>query len=236
MHNQAYQGIVQDYLAFASRQGWGANFNYLDFGGVPKTTISNPDGVGLERAGLNDLALSAGYGRVVFEALSAGAAFKFIQESIADVSAQGYAVDFGLLYDVERFKGLSLGGAVQNAGPAMRFQKSSENLPLTIRGGAAYQAPLRGQKCAFALDIIKERGESAAVAFGAEVLAARRFPIRIGYSSRNDSGIGLAFGAGYRHESFDIDYAFAPYGALGDAHRISATLRWGKTILPRAKD
>ena len=227
MHNQAYQGVSQEYAALAVRQGWGAHINYLSFGGVPRTTVSNPDGAGLGDTGLTDLAFSGGYGRVVVPGLAVGGALKYIRESIDKVSAAGYALDLGALYSVERAKGLSLAASVQNIGPAVKFQNAKENLPLTIRAGAAYEATIREQRCAAAIDIIKERSETVAVAFGAELVAARRFPIRFGYAGRNDAGIGLTAGFGYRHDDFSVDYAFVPYGGLGDAHRISLSVRWG---------
>lgn len=226
MHNQAYQGVTQDHAAYAHPRGWGAGVNRLAFNGAQRTTIANPDGTGLGSAGLSDLALIVGYGHA-WGNYAAGAAIKYIRSDIAGVTASAYAVDLGALADSRLINGLSLGAALQNIGPAIRFQRSSENLPTTLKIGSAYRFNARGQDITLALDAAKERSESLFIGFGAEALLAKRFPLRLGYSSRNDAGLGVTIGAGYRHEDYSFDYAFAPYGSLGTAHRLSGTLRWG---------
>ncbi|MEK7671914.1 MAG: hypothetical protein AAB344_06820, partial [Bacteroidota bacterium] len=85
---------------YASRWGFGANINALRFGDTGRTTYGNPSGSGLGSVGMNSLALGAGYGRTLAAGLRAGAGFKLIRESVADVTAQGYAVDLGLQHDV----------------------------------------------------------------------------------------------------------------------------------------
>ncbi|MFA6093316.1 MAG: PorV/PorQ family protein [Elusimicrobiota bacterium] len=234
MHSQSYQDIRQEYAAFAAKQGWGVNVNHLSFGDVPRTTISNPEGSGLSSTGLSDLALGAGYGLRVGDALALGLGGKFIRESIAGVSAQGYALDLGALYDPSLIEGLTFGAALQNVGPAIRFQKARENLPLNMRAGAAYGVLVRDRRCSIALDFSKERSESTAfMSVGLEVFPAERMPLRLGYSSRNDAGPGITAGIGYQLADFSVDYAFVPYGALGNAHRISATVRWGGSVSAR---
>lgn len=225
MHNQFYEGVTQEYISLATPRGWGLSFNYLSFGGVPKTTVANPDSLGT--TGLSDLAVSAGYGKRFGNLLSLGAELKMIRESIDGISAQGYAADFGALYDVPQVSGLSIGGALQNIGPPIKFQGANENLPLNARFGTAYRFTTQKQKCTITLDLTKERSEAPIVLLGAEMILAEKFPVRFGYSGQNDSGLGITFGAGYRHRDFDFDYAFAPYGALGNAHRFSVTARWG---------
>ena len=97
MHNQYFGGITQEYAAVALRQGVGLNLNYLNAGGVARTTISNPDGTTLDYTGLTDWSLGAGYGRELGGGVSLGLGLKFIRESIAGISASGYAADFGAM-------------------------------------------------------------------------------------------------------------------------------------------
>ena len=52
-------------------------------------------------------------------------------------------------------------------------------------------------------------------------------PLRLGFNSRNDAGPGITAGVGWAQPNFSIDYALVPFGDLGAAHRISATVRWG---------
>ncbi len=231
MHSASYEGISQEYAAIAFRRGWGASVNYLNFGGVQKATISNPGGSGLGSTGLSDLALSGGYGRAWGD-LAVGAGAKFIRETIDQNSRSGFALDLGVHSRVAAVKGLGIGAALLNLGPDVKYQRASEPLPLALRAGAAYEFPFDKHAGTFALDLIKVRSESIAVAFGSEVVLNNSFPIRLGFTNKHDSGPGVTAGAGYRQKDYRVDYAFVPYGSLGYAHRISASLRWGPEDAP----
>ncbi|TPW21867.1 MAG: hypothetical protein FD126_265, partial [Elusimicrobia bacterium] len=230
MHNQHFREITQEYAAYASRWGFGANLNALRFGKTGRTTYSNPGGGGLSSVDMNSLALGAGYGREVTPGLRAGAGVKLIRESIAGVTAQGYALDLGVQHDVAFLPGLALGAAVQNIGPAVRYQRDSEKLPMNTRFGGAYAFRLLGAAHTAALDVSKTRSESPVVAAGLETLAAGVLPVRFGFNTRNDAGPGVTAGIGWRGESFGLDYAFVPYGELGMGHRFSVTVRWGQEV------
>ncbi|MFC1679044.1 PorV/PorQ family protein [Elusimicrobiota bacterium] len=227
MHNEHFQGVAQEYLAFAAKQGWGVNLNYLRFGEVPRTTISMPDGTG-ENASLVDTALGAGYGRAILPGLSAGVGAKWIRETIAGVSATVLAFDAGAMFDVNAVNGLSLGMCVQNMGQTVRYQHAQENLPLNVRTGAGYRFPLRGQDSTISVDVMKERSEGPVVAVGAETVVAKSMPIRLGYNTRSDTGPGVTVGVGWLWRGDRIDYAFVPFGDLGSSHRVSVTWKWGQ--------
>ena len=227
MHNTDVAGIFQEYGAYASPQGWGVNFNYLNAGTVGNTTISNPTGAGLGTSGLYDLALSGGYGRKIGDSLSLGAEIKYIRETIAGISGQTAAFDFGALYSVPKLTGLALGLSLQNVGPTVKYEGATQNLPLTIRGGAAYDFDVLGEKSAVSFDLIKERSSTVVAAVGLETVLVKMMPIRLGFTSNNDAGIGITTGVGWIYHDMAFDYAFVPFGALGNAHRLSVTLRWG---------
>ncbi|MBI3297145.1 MAG: PorV/PorQ family protein [Elusimicrobia bacterium] len=233
MHDQHFLGITQEYAAYASPKGWSVNVNSLDFGETTKTTYANPSGAGFGAVGLTDLAAGAGYGRQFFERLRLGAGFKYIRESIADLTATGYAFDLGVQHDPALLRGLTLGAAIQNLGPSVRFQRASERLPLNMRLGAAYRFEALGQRSAVALDVTKARSETPLVGFGVESVVGGVLPLRLGFTTRNQAGLGITFGLGWLHPRFGVDYAFVPYGELGSSHRMSVTVRWGGE---RAKD
>lgn len=235
MHNQYFQGITQEYLAYASPRGWGASFNYLSFGEIRNTTLSNKTGIGLGTFGLTTMALTGGYGRPIFENLTVGVGLKFLREVIDDVSGQGVALDMGLGYSVPMVQGLSIGAALQNLGPSVKFQSSKEDLPLAFRVGTAYVFDFFKRENVLALDLVKARNESALVAFGVETILGESFPVRVGYNTRNDAGPGITAGLGYVHKDISFDYAFAPFKELGDAHRFSLSFRWGNAVLAKAK-
>ena len=228
MHNSFVAGAFQEYGAYASPLGWGVNFNSLSVGGVANRTISNPDGAGLGTTGLADLAFGGGYGRSVGDSLSLGAGIKYIRETIGGVAGSAPALDFGALYSVPPAPGLTLGAAVQNVGPTVKFESANENLPLDVRGGAAYSFDAIGQKSAASFDVSKERTSSPVVAFGLETVLAQVLPIRLGFTTNNNAGLGLTAGVGYVYGGLAFDYAFVPFGDLGNAQRISMSYRWGE--------
>jgi hypothetical protein len=227
MHNQYFEGVNQEYLGVADARGWGVQLNELSFGDSPRTTVSNPDGTGLGSAGLMDLSFGAGYGRAATESLSLGVGAKAIRESIDGVSALGFGLDLGGLYSVPTIEGLSLGAAVQNIGPSVRFQGARESLPLNGRAGAAFVHEVFGRACSASLDLVKPRTAALGVETGVETVFGGALPVRIGFDSRNDAGPGITAGVGWRGRSFAFDYAFVPYGDLGITNRVSVTLFWG---------
>lgn len=227
MHSSFFTGISQQYAGYASPQGWGANFNYLTTGKIRNASISNPNGTGLAGNSLSDLAVGAGYGRSIGGGLSLGGGLKFIRESIADVRGHAFAADLGALYEVPSLRGLSLAAAVQNIGPALKFQSASENLPLNFRGGAGYVFDAMGLRNTASIDVSKGRSGDAIAAAGWETVVNKVLPLRIGFTTKNSAGMGITAGVGLIFDRFAFAYAVVPYGELGDTHRVSVSWRWG---------
>ena len=235
MHNLYFQEITQDYLAYASPQGWGLSLNYLNFGTVRRTTVANPTGAGFGSVGLTDLALSAGYGAAIGTDLVAGAGLKYIKESVAGADGQGFGLDLGLLYFPPGLEKAVLGAAVQNIGPDVKFQGDNEKMPLNLRLGAAYRFELKGQASTVSADVTRARGEDTLAGFGLETLIAKAYPLRLGYATRNAAGPGITAGLGYIRGDLTVDYAFVPFGDLGAAHRLSIGYKWGGSARKPAK-
>ncbi|MDE2509623.1 MAG: PorV/PorQ family protein, partial [Elusimicrobia bacterium] len=236
MHNQYFQGITQEYAAFAYnigeneqynqsrygngytglRQGWGVMLNTLSFGSVQRTTLSNPDGTGLSSFGLRDSVVAFGYGAQILPGFSVGAAVKDFYETVDNASLSAPAADVGILYASSGLP-LSFGFAAQNLGPGARSHGVTEPLPMTVRAGAAYFWAPEGL---LSLDVVSTRDGSPTVHAGAEYAAFGRLALRAGYDGNNDAGPGITAGLGILFPGASVNYAFAPFGVLGDAHRI----------------
>ena len=227
MHNMYFQEISQDYLSYASPQGWGLSFNYLGFGSVRRTTVSNPTGAGLGKVGMSDMALCAGYGASIATNFVAGAGGKYVSESVAGVAGRGFGLDLGLLYFPPGLEKAVFGAAVQNIGPDVKFQSADEKMPLNLRLGGTYGFKVLGRASSLSADVTKARGEDMLAAFGLETMAGRAIALRFGYSARNAAGPGISVGLGYARQNLAFDYAFVPFGDLGAAHRLSAGYKWG---------
>ena len=231
MHNQYVQGLYQEYLGFNSKQGWGVNVDYLNMGGLPRTTFSHPDGAG-GNFGISDMALGGGYGRA-FGPLGLGAGLKILHEQIDNVSGSGFAVDAGALYSVPQVKGLNLGFSLQNLGPSIAIAGVAQKLPTQLRAGAAYSLPALGAMHTLAFDLNKDRFDQLRLGFGFESVIGKAIAVRLGYTTRYDTGMGITAGVGWNYNAWAIDYAIVPMGDLGLANRFSLTYRWGGEELPR---
>lgn len=226
MHNQYVEGLTQEQVGLATRSGWGLNINFLNFGGIPRTRLDAPDG-GIGKVGLTNLALGGGYGRALSESISVGAGAKFLHEKIDNVSAGGFAADLGVLASVPSLPRLSLGAALLNLGPDVRFQSRKEKLPLLSRAGASYAFVLPKMDNTVTFDLTKARTDKLRFGFGAETVVDKFMALRLGFTTRNDAGIGITGGAGFVWKAWSIDYAFVPFGDLGVVQRFSLTFRWG---------
>lgn len=221
MHNQYMEGLTQEHVSLATRQGWGVNLTYLNLGGISRTRLDAPDG-GIGSVGLTDMALGGGYGHALNESISVGAGAKFMRETIDNMSTSGVAVDAGVLAAVSRAPGLTLGAAVLNVG-----QSQKGNLPLLGRVGAAYGFRVNRTENTMALDVTKARTDKVRFSFGAETIIEKFLALRLGFNSRNDAGLGIAGGVGFIWKALEANFAFVPYGDLGSVDQLSLTFRWG---------
>ncbi|OGS62257.1 MAG: hypothetical protein A3J79_01590, partial [Elusimicrobia bacterium RIFOXYB2_FULL_62_6] len=180
--------------------------------------------------------------------LSAGLAFAFSPDFCAGLTAKGvyqqadketayaYAADLGF---IRKFENLKLGLAVLNLGTPVKLYKDSFALPLTFRGGAAYRV---NERIWFAADAF-QTGAGLGFAGGAEgelaVTPAETAFVRLGYKGggAESAGSGITAGVGLKSGELRFDYAFAPYGDLGDSHRLTISFKFGgeREFLTREK-
>lgn len=104
----------------------------LNFGDIPITTIDAPDGNGSTYSP-GYLTAGVSYAKVITDRVCVGVNAKIISETITDVSATGFAFDFGVQY---RFpSNLSIGAAVKNIGTNMSFRGNSLQYTTSLAGG-----------------------------------------------------------------------------------------------------
>ena len=159
----------------------------------------------------------------------AGLFAKTIYQQADKRKAFAYAGDFGIIKtygDTVR-----LGLTAQNLGTRMKLYSESFDLPRTYRGGAAYRVKDIAWLTA---EVVKAGQSDTAFAAGTEgeyaFSAKETVFARAGYRagrSRN-AGSGISAGVGLRSNDLRVDYAFSPFGDLGDTHRISLSLKFGK--------
>jgi hypothetical protein len=106
------------------------------------------------------------------------------------------------------------------------FFWGEEDLPTTIKGGAAYRM---SKRVAFALDAAFPKEEDAYVMGGAEyempIATDWSAAARLGYNTGTAGDVsgltGVTFGAGLTRKGLGIDYSLVPQGDLGMTHWIA---------------
>ncbi|MCK4568784.1 MAG: PorV/PorQ family protein [Bacteroidales bacterium] len=98
----------------------GLNVVSMNFGEIEVTTPDSPDG-GRGTYKPNLMNISVAYAKAFSNSIYGGITIKIISESIADVSAQGIAIDAGIQYVTGEMDQIKFGIALKNIGPRMRF-------------------------------------------------------------------------------------------------------------------
>jgi hypothetical protein len=93
----------------------------LNIGDIPVTTNDQPDGTGQTFAP-QFMVAGASYARQLTDRIAIGLTFHYVSETIAQVSATGFAVNAGVQYkDMGDISGLNFGLVIKNIGPQMTF-------------------------------------------------------------------------------------------------------------------
>ena len=204
---------------------FGFGLQMLNYGEIDST-----DNTGVADGSFSprDLALSAGLGRALGENWTAGAQVKFLSSKIEN-SASAFLADLGAQY---RRGAVTAGLSLQNAGTKLKYGSVSESVPTQVRLGAAYAWRAVTAYC----DMNSPSDAKTWLALGAEykVYSSGRTggALRAGYSTRaadarNDKTFPLSLGLGLTMDALGLDYAFVPYGDLGQTHQLTFGYHWG---------
>ena len=149
-----------------------------------------------------------------------GVNLKTISQDLAGNQGTGFGVDLGLY--LRPHSSLSLGFSLQNAiAPTVTLDQESERYPRTLRGGMALH--LFHNRMLVSSDLVKTEEMQAKLRSGLEFWPARQFALRSGYDAVRDQ---LGFGAAFRWENWQLDYAYLDHD-LGGTQVVSVTFRFG---------
>lgn len=236
-HSEWFQGLRHDFLGYS--MPWGEKnsiavslsaFYANDF---EKRVASTVEPAGEFSSTQGCMGLS--YSRKITNALRGGITVKGIYESIDEESAFGGAADIGFLYHIKN-TGIQIAVAARHLGPGMTFIDETNDLPMTFTGGFAWR--LFGNNITAMAQAEKVMNLDPSFAFGLEAQPATMLSTRIGYNYTSDrenhDGIsGFTAGLGFHTGDFTIDYAFVPYGDLGDTHRFGITFDFAPSAQPK---
>ena len=215
-----YVAVAQNMGAFGSL---GFSAKVLSIGDIIHTTEAAPDGDGqIIRPTFATLGVT--YARQLTDRVNFGGTVTYISETVMQTSSNGVAFDFGFQYDTG-YKGIRLGAAMKNFGPAQSFsgadfernlhlpeddpQAANRTLALTsadyelpsLFGGGASWPVVQGVN-SFTVHAVYQSNSFGVDEgrFGAEYGWRKDFSLRVGYKyTTNDNELfGLTYGAGVR--------------------------------------
>lgn len=233
MHASLIDSANLEYGSYAHNLGeWGTvagGFQYLSAGEIIETDENNAQ---LGTFTPSDLAVTVGYayefkdtGTPELNGLSLGIGAKYIRSHIVDDASSG-AVDMGILSPAFMDNKLRLAMALLHVGGRMKFESESSKLPLTLKLGSSWKWT---DNVRTSLDLGFPNNEAAYAALGGEFLMPAgdkwNFAGRMGYNSKTSGDVtgftGFSFGFGVSYMKFGVDYAFLPFGSVGNTHRVS---------------
>lgn len=96
----------------------------MSFGDIEITNINNPDptDASIGTFSPNLMNINIGYSKAFSNSIYGGFNLKIISESIADISAQGIAIDAGIQYVTGEMENVKFGISLKNVGPTMKFK------------------------------------------------------------------------------------------------------------------
>lgn len=219
--------------ALALRAGGGTAALWLRRVSQPPLAGYNAAGDATGEYEAADSAVSAVWARS-YGRWALGAAGRLVFSRIADESAFTGAVDLGFQYDIT--PRLTLGYALCNLGPGLKFIDERDPLPQVSRLGGSWLFA-RGSAGALALSLDAERQLDrrtdlhGGVEYAARAYKGVRLFLRGGYRTRVEgfsAKDGFTAGLGAAAGAFSLDYAYSPYGDLGAANRVSLSWNFGR--------
>jgi len=243
-HTMWFETINYEHIAgvFPTRYGnLGFGLNYLSMGDMDK--YDNTGTKQNSKMSANDIALTFAYSRKnLIPSLNFGFNLKYLRSKLEEESASAIATDIGFQTETQNPK-LKFGLVIQNIGTKMKFIKESFSLPTNVKFGAGYSLLIDSNPLNLLFDINFPNDNNPRLNFGAEYVIrnwrkVEIFP-RLGYGVYHkgfEDTSGITTGIGFKFENYTLDYAFVPYGELGNTHRISFSMKFGGKIKEDGKE
>jgi len=244
-----YQGVSYDYAAYAqpvpsllggsSREreirtnqlgAFGISVLYLNAGQIPEA--DNTGALTGNSFTPQDAVVMLGWGLPLTRHLDVGISGKYITSRIEETATTG-AFDAGARLHLLLFTlPYTLSAGVQNLGGKVHFIAQQDALPTNITIGNSLR-PTKNSVVSF--DMVAPRDGEPYFALGGEyrvpVDPGLSFAVRLGWQNRASASdlngfTDFSAGGGVTLSKFTIDYAWVPYGVLGDTQRFTFSYRF----------
>jgi len=224
--NQETAGYVKDFMGLGT---FGIGFSYFNEG-----KMSGYDPFMNPVDDVNPYALIAklNWSKLIFGGLSAGLNINYIREDIGGTVSQMGSFDIGVKY-LTPVNGLSLGIAARNIG--LQIDGFDTYKDFTV--GVGYKLDInRNDALNLAVDCGAPAGGGVNASVGAEYGFSKMLFLRAGYEFDRTEPAGLKdlrAGLGLNYNNFSLDYAFEPYGDLGNVNKIALSYKFGSQEAPK---
>jgi hypothetical protein len=165
--------------------------------------------------------INAAYAAMMDEGIDFGINLKYLIDIIDDDMAQALAFDAAVRYHFPFLRNLSVNVVAKNFGGRLNTSTLSKEMDF----GAAYNFDIGDFKLTADYDICGRVSNDPVQRAGIVVKTPYLVVLRAGYQSDNttiDSGFkNFTFGAGMNISDKYVDFAFEPYGDIGNAYKVS---------------
>lgn len=242
-HTALFGGMSYEVFQFAypfahmkeegfSRHVLGFGVYYLAVDDLERRVSDTTDGLG--KFGASDASYAASYAFALDRRLSLGTSVKLISQDLDTYHASAFGADAGALYRLnpEGDRPMAVAATVRNLGSRPGFAKGDKDpLPLAFTG--AVSGHVIKDRLKLDVEMTKYRDQDAFVAFGGEFVQPFQehmsAAVRAGFTSarRDGEGLnGLTLGAGVGFQKASFDFAWLPFGTLGNSFRYSLLVKF----------
>lgn len=231
-HIEWFQGIRLEHLGgvmnFGQMGAWGASVTWLQVDDIVRTQRTGTTGdpasqfVELGNFSPHDMALNVSYAKPLNPHLMAGGRLNVIQQNIDNSNGFGVSLDAGLQY-LNLFQGFDLGAVVHQLGSQVKVGDTPYAMPLIVNVGASYSPFQKQVRVLYESNLATDNAVQSGV--GVEGWFWDTMALRGGYKFGYLNGYTL--GMGFKVEALKLDYAFIPYGELGNTQRLTVSYVFG---------
>ncbi|MFH1726475.1 MAG: PorV/PorQ family protein [Elusimicrobiota bacterium] len=236
MHNEYFAGIRMQHFTYAQRATdtsvFGAAIRYMDVGEITNTDI-NGNTIGTFHP--RNYVYEVGWGQSITDLsdaereVSMGIGGRYFHSDLV-AHADGFSGDVGIqAHYTDVYLPYHFGLVLQNIGQGQKFDAVRDNLPFRARLGSSINPK---PSVLVALEAVFPISNHPYGAAGVEVSLNPTDKLiaflRGGFNSRSlfsglDGLRGVTLGFGVKARDITFDYAFVPFGLLGNAHRFSVS-------------
>jgi hypothetical protein len=177
-----------------------------------------------------DITITLSYSYPVISFLSLGANIKYFNSLLYRYSKTGLACDIGTLIKINKNPDFFGAFVIQNIGYQTAYLDIIDEMPTNIKAGVSCKFAIFNDiviTIAFDTNRLIKKDELPTLDIGGDLCFAKFFSIRAGIGLRHDTE-RFSLGFGINMQNVRFSYAFQPFDFLGDTHRITLDIEFGR--------